>query len=229
MDGDGRKRADTPGDGVPHVLARKGSAVFAVLGVVVMIFAAALGSVEPGDLIVMIPSGAVLGSVVGMWVKIIARARLGSTTAAKLEAARAAAAAVPTKVPDLSPTGRWARSYHACVRSVAAFHAVIDSLPAGAGRDWLTKIGVTLDAELTEALRLARLGENLEPHESAEPNEGAQRVLELLRAAEKAFADTADRAVAIGLDLRADSDFVRVRAQLDLLAEQAPNLRATQI
>jgi hypothetical protein len=54
-------------------------------------------------------------------------------------------------------------------------------------------------------------------------------VLDLLRAAEKAFAETADRAVAIGLDLRAESDFVHVRAQLDLLAEQAPNLRETHV
>jgi hypothetical protein len=228
---------------MPHLPGRKGLLVSAVLGVISMMIVAVSGSAELGDLIVMIPGGAVLGAVVGMWVQIIARARLGNPTAAglkpapahvavtELEAARAAAGAAWTKVPDLGldPTGRWARSYLACARSVVAYHAVVGALPGGAGRDWLAKIGVTLDRELAEALRLAQLGENLEPADSAAPNEGAQRVLDLLRAAEKAFAETADRAVAIGLDLRAESDFVHVRAQLDLLAEQAPNLRETHV
>ncbi|WP_147263933.1 hypothetical protein [Prauserella sp. PE36] len=52
------------------------------------------------------------------------------------------------------------------------------------------------------------------------------KVAELLRAAETSFAETTERAAAIALGLRDDSDFVRVRAQLDMLAEQAPNLRA---
>jgi hypothetical protein len=99
----------------------------------------------------------------------------------------------------------------------------------GAGRDWLAEIGVTLDRELGEARRLARLGENLEPDAPAEPNETTQRVLDRLRAAEQAFAETTDRAVTIALDLRDDSDFVRVRAQLDLLAEQAPRLLRTDV
>jgi hypothetical protein len=226
---------------MPYQSAPKSPLLFAVLGVVLTMIVAASGSVGVGEFVAMILSGAALGAVVGMWVRIIARARLGHSTTAglnaapahvvatELEAARAAAA--PTTIPHLGlrPTGRWARSYLACARSVAAYHAVVDSLPGGAGRDWLAGIGVSLDRELAEALRLARLGENVQPADSAEPNEGAQRVLDLLRAAEKAFAETADRAVAIGLDLRAESDFVHVRAQLDLLAEQAPNLRETQV
>jgi hypothetical protein len=228
---------------MPYLLARKGPVLFAVLGVFSMVIIAAAGSVGLGELIVMLPSGGALGAVVGLWVQIAARARLNNPTIAGLNAAsdhavasevkatRMSAAARRTKIQNLGlrPDGRWARSYLACVRSVRAYHAVVDSLPAGAGRDWLAKIGVTLDRELAEALRLARLGETLEPADSAEPNESARRVQDLLRAAEKAFAETADRAVAIGLDLRAESDFVQVRTQLDLLAEQAPDLRETQV
>jgi acyl carrier protein phosphodiesterase len=51
------------------------------------------------------------------------------------------------------------------------------------------------------------------------------KVLERLRAAKTSFAETTERAAAIALDLRRDSDFVRVRAQLDMLAEQVPQLR----
>ena len=50
-------------------------------------------------------------------------------------------------------------------------------------------------------------------------------MLNRLRAAKKSFAETTERAAAIALELRDDSDFVLVRAQLDLLAEQAPQLR----
>jgi len=56
------------------------------------------------------------------------------------------------------PHGRWARCYEACERSVTRYHEVVDTVAAGPGRDWLAGIGTTLDAELAEALRLARLG-----------------------------------------------------------------------
>jgi hypothetical protein len=45
----------------------------------------------------------------------------------------------------------------------------------------------------------------------------------------KAFAETTERAASIALDLRDDSDFAQVRAQLDMLAEQAPQLRAADL
>jgi hypothetical protein len=51
----------------------------------------------------------------------------------------------------------------------------------------------------------------------------------MLGAAEKAFAETTERAATIALDLRDESDFERVRAQLDMLAEQAPQLRGTDV
>lgn len=244
--GDGREQARPPGSGAPSASARKTWIAFAVLGVVVTILIAALSAAAPNYLILLIPAGAALGGFVGFWVQLIGQAWLGNSPAAKpanldagranviqaqLQTARAAADAATTRAPDhgLHPTGRWAQAYLACVRSVAAYHAVIGEVPAGTGRDWLAKIGGTLDRELAEALRLARLGENLEPNGPGEPSETAQRVLELLRAAEKSFAETTNRAVAIALDLRAESDFVRVRAQLDLLAEQAPHLRDTNV
>jgi hypothetical protein len=98
------------------------------------------------------------------------------------------------------------------------------------GRDWFAAVGETLDGELAEALRLARLGETLEPADDGEePGDTAQRVLGLLCTAETAFAETTERAAEIALDLRDESDFVRVRAELDVLAEQAPQLRGTDV
>jgi hypothetical protein len=244
--GDGREQARLPGSGAPSESARKTWVAFAVLGVVVTILVAVLNTVSPGYLIVLLPAGAALGGFVGFWVQLVGQAWLGNPPAAtpanldagragliqaQLQAARAAADAAATRAPEhgLQPTSRWARAYLACVRSVAAYHAVVGEVPAGTGRDWLADIGTTLDRELAEALRLARLGESLAPEGPGGPSETARRVLERLRAAKKSFAETTDRAVAIALDLRAESDFIRVRAQLDLLAEQAPNLRDTSV
>jgi hypothetical protein len=109
------------------------------------------------------------------------------------------------------------------------------------GKDWFADIGETLNGELAEALRLAQLGESLEPDDpdntadpddtadTTETSETARRVLEQLQAAETAFAETTDRAATVALDLRHESDFVRVRTQLDVLAEQAPQLRGTDV
>jgi hypothetical protein len=232
--GDDGERA--PG-GARHLLARYGPYLCGLIGVLTMVVGAAAGFVETGELIAMLVIGAVVGTFVGSLIQTDARARLGGSAArpqvARPAAARAVRAAdrkgVPAaKVPDhgLRPEGPWARSYQACARSVASFYAVVDSLPDGAGRTWMAEIGGTLDRELAEALRLARLGENLEPDGQAEPNESARRVLARLHAAEKSFAETTDRAVEIALDLREESDFVRVRTQLDLLAEQARHLLA---
>jgi hypothetical protein len=133
---------------------------------------------------------------------------------------------VRTVSPGGRASGRWARSYETCARSVAAYHEVVATLPDGAGRDWLTGIGETLDEELSESLRLARLGESLEP-DADELDGTALQVLDRLRAAEKSFDETTERAAAIALELRDESDFGRVRAQLDMLAEQTPHLRAS--
>ncbi len=233
---DWRARMVLRGGPVSHALARAGWLVFAVLGAVAMVVVAVLFAADPGDddlsagaafvggLIVFTPIGAAIGALLGLPFQFAARSWLRNPTAAERRAARAAQArAVPAH--GLRPDGRWARSYETCARSVAAFHAVAATLPDGAGRDWLAEIGTTLDGELAEALRLARIGESLDAGDGAEPEDTARTVMDLLRAAETSFADTTDRAAAIALDLRDESDFVRVRAQLDMLAEQAPRLR----
>lgn len=212
---------------VPPGAARRGPTplnwiVRAVLGAVLMVLLGVLGSVRESELLALIPLGIALGVLAGPTIR-LARVRLTEPNAA----VAVAPAVEPRPGPDLRPAGIWARTYLACVQSVTAYHRVVDTVPPGAGRDWLANIGVTLDRELAEALRLARLGETAHPDDSVEPSETAQRVLDRLRTAEKAFADTTDRAVSIALDLRNESDFVHVRAQLDLLAEQAPRLLRT--
>jgi hypothetical protein len=238
---DWRARMALRGGPLSHALARAGWLVFALLGAVVMIGVAALYAANPtaeamdngtaanfvGGVIVMLPIGAVIGALLGLPVQFAARAWLCNPTAAERKAALAALAALG---PDhgLRAGGRWARSYETCARSVAAYHEVVATLRPGAGHDWLTDIGRTLDEELSESLRLARLGESLAPADT--DLEGtARQVLDRLRTAEKSFAETTERAAAIALELREESDFVRVRAQLDLLAGQTPHLRSSDL
>lgn len=222
------------GGPLSHAIARAGWFVFAMVGAVLMVGVAAWYAANPGErgadnstaanfvggLIVMAPIGAVIGALIGLPAQFAARTWLRNPTEAERRAAREA-------VPEHGlASGRWARSYETCARSVAAYHEVVATLPRGAGRDWLAGIGETLNEELAESLRLARLGESLDPGDGRLDGT-ARRVLDRLRAAEKSFAETTERAAAIALELRDESDFVRVRAQLDMLAEQTPHLRAS--
>jgi hypothetical protein len=242
--GNWRARMAVRGGALSHAVARAGWVMFAVLGAVLMIGLAVLYAVNPGDsgsdnaaaanfvgaAIVFAPIGAVLGGLVGLGAQFAVRSWLCTPTSAERVAIREAESHTARFVESgLRPSGRWARSFEKCTRSVTAFHAVAAMSPAGAGRAWFTGIGETLDGELSEALRLAKLGESLDTADGAELSETAQRIAGLLDAAEKSFAETTERAAAIALSLRDDSDFVRVRAQLDMLSEQAPQLRAEGI
>jgi len=231
-----RLRMMVRGGPVSHTIARSGWLVFGALGAIVMVAIAAGFAAGPGadaengfaanfvgGLIVMMPIGAVLGGLLGLLGQFAARSWLTTPTEAERLAAREAQSrAARMAATGLTKGGRWARSYQACAASVAAFHKIVETLQASAGRDWFTTISATLDDELAEALRLARLGESLDDAGGST----VQTVAELLDTAEKSFAETTGRAAAIALDLRDDSDFVQVRSQLDMLAEQAPHLRA---
>jgi hypothetical protein len=232
---DWRARMAVRGGPLSHAIARAGWLVFAMLGALVMVGVAVLYAANPtaravdngvaanfvGAVIVMAPIGAAVGALLGLPAQFAARAWLRNPTDAERRSAREA---IPAH--GLRASGRWARSYETCAREVTAYHEIVATLPDGAGRDWLAGIGETLDDELSESLRLARLGESLEP-DGGELDGTALRVLDRLRTAEKSFAETTERAAAIALELRDESDFVRVRAQLDMLAEQTPHLRAS--
>lgn len=223
------------GGPVTHAIARAGWAVFGMLGALPMVVVAVLYMSDPsadaadnsavanlvGGLVVFVPIGAAVGGLLGLLAQFAARSWLRAPTPAERRAAR--------EVTGLRPSGRWMRSYKTCAEAVTSFHAIVATLPAGAGRDWLTDIGTTLDDELSEALRLAKLGESLHPEGRRRMSETASKVADLLSDAERSFAETTQRAAAIALDLRDESDFVRVRAQLDMLAEQTPHLRAEGI
>jgi hypothetical protein len=223
------------GGPVSHTLARSGWLVFGMLGSLVMIAFALQYASDPGadavdngfaanlvgGLIVMMPIGAVIGALLGLPVQFAVRAWLTAPT-------RAERRAVPRH--GLPPGSQWATAYESCARSVTAFHAVAATLSDGAGREWFEAIGGTLDGELAEALRLARLGASLTPGSpDGDPVGTARTVADMLGAAEKAFAETTERAAAIALTMRDEPDFEQVRAQLDMLAEQAPHLRGTDV
>jgi hypothetical protein len=217
---------------VARTLARSGWLVCAALGALAMIVVAVLYAADPvaregdsvavsliGALIVFVPIGAILGALVGLPVQFATRALLRSSAPAGTEPAKPA--------HGLAAGGPWAGAYEACARSVRSFHTIVATVSSDAGRDWLAGIGRTLDGELAEALRLAQIGESLAP--TGEPKGTALTVADMLGAAEKSFAETTERAATIALDLRDDSDFARVRAQLDMLAEQAPQLRSADL
>lgn len=214
---------------VTHVLAEAGRVVCGVLGLVVMVlFAAVVAGGSAQDLLALLavfaPVGAVGGFLGGVLAQNAARARLLAPARRPVgEVDSTGWLALPGH--GLRPHGRWARFYEACHRSVSRYHDLVETVAPGPGRDWLARIGETLDAELAEALRLAKLGQSLEPDELTGPGETVYQVLLRLRAAKESFAETTERAAAIALDLRRDSDFVHVRAQLDVLAEQVPQLR----
>lgn len=237
--GDWRARMAVRGGPVTHAVARAGWAAFGIVGALVMVGVAVLWTLNPtvegsdnapaanfvGGLLVFVPIGAIVAGAIGLAAQFVARAWLRTPTSAERAAARGAAGRTAPYAGNLRPTGRWARSFERCARSVTSFHSIVGALPAGPGRDWLAGIGRTLDDELREARRLAELGENLAP-DGGYLTGTALRIADLLEDAERAFRETTDRAGAIALDLRRESDFERVRAQLDVLATQTPHLRA---
>jgi hypothetical protein len=241
--GDWRARMALRGGPVTHMMARAGWLVFGVLCAVLMVGVAVLYAANPGEqgadnsmganfvggMVVFVPIGAVIGALLGLPVQAAARSWLRTPTELERRAARAAEEHATRFVADgLRPSGWWTGAYERCAKSVTAFHAVVGTVRDGAGREWFTTIGDTLDLELAEALRLARLGESLAPEvpDGTRLTGAALEVADLLRAAERSFAETTERAASIALDLRDETDFVRVRAQLEMLAAQAPHLRA---
>ncbi|MCT2584108.1 hypothetical protein [Actinophytocola gossypii] len=241
--GDWRARMALRGGPVTHMIARAGWGVFAVLCAVLMVGVAVLYAANPGEngadnstganfiggMIAFVPIGAAIGALLGLPAQFAVRSWLRTPTELERRAARAAEEHATRFVADgLRASGWWAGAYERCAKSVTAFHAVVGTLRHGAGQDWFTGIGDTLDLELAEALRLARLGEGLAPDVSngARLTGAALEAADLLRAAERSFAETTERAASIALDLRDETDFVRVRAQLEMLAAQAPHLRA---
>jgi hypothetical protein len=232
------------GGAMSHAIARAGWLVFGALGALVMVGVAVLYAANPGErgadnstganfvggLVVMMPIGALFGGLLGLLGQFAARSWLRTPTPAERLAARAAEAnTARVAVPGLRSSGRWARSYETCANSVAAFHAVVATVPAGAARDWFANISATLDDELAEALRLAQLGESLEDGDPTTSSPTAQKVTNLLQTAERSFAETTEQAATIALNLRHDSDFIHVRSQLDMLATQTPHLRTEGI
>lgn len=229
------------GGRVTHTVARAGWLAFAMVGAAIGVAVAAIYAASPGEhgadnspaanfvggMILFVPIGAVVFGLLGLAMQFTARAWL-RTAPPKISRRERRAQVLAERLDEagLRPSSTWARHYESCARSVMSFHDIVNGMAGGAARDWFTDVGSTLDSELAEALRLARLGDSLETSGDGQLSPTASRTHELLKEAVTSFARTTDRAAGIALDLRDDSDFVRVRAQLDMLAQQAPQLRA---
>ena len=236
---DWRDRMPVRGSAPVHTLARAGWAIGGLLGVLLVLAVAGLdgyfGAIDSphgalaglvGALLFIVPVGAASGAALGLLAQSGARAWLRTPTPVERAERRDPAL---FGASTLRPGGRWATHFDRCARSVRGYHGVVATVPAGAVRDWLTDVGRTLDGELAEALRLACLGESLSTADGARPGPTARRVEGVLCAAAASFAATTERAAAIVLDTCGGSDFLRVRAELDLLAEQAPQLRSERV
>ncbi|MBA0128129.1 hypothetical protein H0B56_21500 [Haloechinothrix sp. YIM 98757] len=233
---DWRDRTSVKGGPLVHGLARAGWGAGAVVGAAVVPGAVVLGGALGGTgigaallvLAVLLVAGAVPGAALGALAQQGARSWLCAPTEQEQRSARARSAhAERLDASDLDDSSRWGRHYQACAASVHAFHELVRTVPAGRSRDWLADIGERLDGELAEALRLARLGQQLDSGVSQHEEQAAtpERIVERLRAAEADFAATVERASAIALESTGDSDFQHLHAELDMLAEQAPRLR----
>ncbi|MBC3193139.1 hypothetical protein H7X46_18940 [Pseudonocardia sp. C8] len=238
--GDWRRRMAVRGGRVSHALASHGWLVFLLIGVAAgLLLGVAMGISEiglypAGELIGRSIGGAIAGVLfcavpsvlfVGLPAQFLARAYLRSASPEERGAMQQAVADAPQPLPDgLAPGSWWAHAYQGCVESVTAFHGVVRAVPDGPAKDWLRDIGRSLDAELAEALRLARLGASVEA--GAPGGEAARSVGARLEEARAAFHGTTEHAASIALDLRAETRFEAVHAQLDQLAAQAPHLRS---
>jgi len=227
------------GGRITHTIARVGWVVFGAVGIVLAgAFAVLFGVTDDdpeigfaptviGGMIVFLPLCVVPATLVGLGAQYGARAWL--RTAPRVVSQRdrdEQELAAQLDEAGLHGGTRWARHYTRCLRAVGGFHDIIDELPEGAASDWFGDIGERLDEQLAEALRLAKLGQSLTqstaPRRQLSPT--AARVDQSLQQAGKAFDRTTERAANISLDLHGAADFTRVRAQLDMLQQQAPQL-----
>jgi len=236
---DWRDRMPVRGSTFVHTLARAGWAVGGLLGVLLVLAVAGaegfFGAIAAehgaapvliGALIFFVPVGAGSGVALGLLAQTSARAWLRTPTEAERRQRNDPA---PFDASALRRGGTWALQFDHCERAVAAYHGIVATLPPGNVRDWLTEVGDTLDSELAEALRLACLGQSVAIADGESPGPTARRVAALLDDAAVSFAATTERAAAVALDLRSTSDFQRVHAALDVLVEQAPQLRSERL
>ncbi|GAA1971038.1 hypothetical protein [Amycolatopsis minnesotensis] len=218
---------------VRGMIALSGWAVGGLAGIVFVLVVLGLGGFFAGpDAGITALAGLVVGGGIGIAgggvVQVFARAAMPRPALpTPLGPAVLPAAPVPVerRIP-LREGGLWAGYHERCAGSVRRFHDLVAVLDPGPVRDWLVDLGVKMDAELEEVLRLARYGEALAPGgDGHETSETAQRISARLEEAARAFAATLDRAGGVALDVSAASDFEAIRAQLELLEAQAPHLR----
>lgn len=229
----------TRGGRVTHTIARAGWMIFggvgAALGVVLgVMFGVAEDDPDSGfvgmfigGMIIFVPICAVVFVLVGFGAQFGLRAWLRTAPPVVSEEERKDdEMAAQVDEAGLRAESRWAEHYEHCLRSVAGFHDIVAALPADAAGEWFDDIGQKLDNQLAEALRLAKLGDSLEESNNSEQqlSPTAVRIDESLQTAMDAFAQTTERAASIALELHGDADFTRVRSQLDMLHQQAPQL-----
>jgi len=226
------------GGRVTHTLARVGWLVFGAAGIVlggVVAVVFGLNEDDPdygfaaaflGGLILFVPICTVFTVLIGLGAQFGTRAWLRTAPPVVSQQQREQQElAAQLADAGVRPDSRWGQHYANCLRAVSGFHDLVRELPDNAAGDWFADIGRTLDGQLAEALRLAKLGESLTAGSAGRnPSPTAVRIDQSLHAAVNAFNRTMERAASIALELHGEADFTRIRSQLDMLQQQAPQL-----
>lgn len=128
----------------------------------------------------------------------------------------------------LGSATQWSRVLARCEDTVRRFHELVDATEDGPAKDWLVLIAREVDDEFVEATRLAQLGHAVAANDHQAPTQAdgtAKEILARLTSASRSFDETLDRAGEIVLDLTADTDFAQIRAYLEVLRAETPQLR----
>ncbi|KAA0023027.1 YrzE family protein [Antrihabitans cavernicola] len=136
------------------------------------------------------------------------------------------AKAAPRAVPH---DDAWALLQQRCETAVQRFHSVSADTDDPSVKSWLADVGERLDDELVESRKLTSLGRRLDPTAGAHgPNDRqVQPLWDRVVEASNGFDNAAAQAVAIRVSLADDDgpDLTEVKAQLDVLSQQLPQLR----
>ncbi|WP_158845108.1 hypothetical protein [Saccharothrix deserti] len=124
----------------------------------------------------------------------------------------------PPPPPPAPPVNdRWAAMVGRCELAVRRVRAAVDTVPPSPAREWLERIAAQFDGELPNVRRIADLGRAL----GADQNHPVAR---RMAAAVRDFTSFEDEVGRVALQLLNQTSLDAVRAHLEVLEQQLPNL-----
>jgi len=129
--------------------------------------------------------------------------------------------------PPLISDDPWGEPVARCERSAEAVVRLLDTLPASAAAEWLTRIAESMAEKLAELGTLADAGRAAVPIEDKKSITLVRKhpLYAMLEKSADEFADISDQVGRMMVELHDAPDLDQVRAQLEVLTEQLPWLR----